>query len=151
LRDEPRADLGDLCDRAGIEHRDFLAEVTRELFPVMEEAKKFAHALSAGVVAKRLPKVVERGMIEAAKADGIADRHFIMQKEGFHIVPKGTNIQLQQVNQQAAGLPIFEDEVKDMAAALADEEVASDLLLGPGERDYIDTSVEEDETLESVP
>jgi hypothetical protein len=55
------------------------------------------------------------------------------------------------VNQQAAGLPIFEDEVKDMAAALADEEVASDLLLGPGERDYIDTSVEEDETLESVP
>jgi len=150
LRGSPGEDLGHLCEQAGIAQRDFLAEINRELFPVVDEAKKFAHTLSTGVVAQRLPKVVERGMIEAAKSDGIADRHFIMQKEGFHVAPKGTAINIQQVNQQASGLPVFEDEVKDMAEIFKAEGPADDHLIeGAVEGDYLDVSeeVESDLTL----
>lgn len=147
LRDNPGGDIGHLCDAVGLPQRDFLAEINRELFPVVDEAKKFAHTLSHAVVAQRLPKVVERGMIEAGKPDGIADRHFILQKEGYHIAPKGTAINIQQVNQQASGLPVFEDEVKEIADILDEDIAPADHQLGPGTGDYINV---EDEVEEDV-
>lgn len=142
MMNDTRADIGHLCDRVGIQQADFLAEITRELFPVADEAKKFAHALSSIVVAQRLPKVVERGMIEAAKPDGIADRHFVLQKEGYHIAPKGTVINMQQLNQTSAGSHVFEDEVASMDKIFDadDTDAIEGHLLPAGEGDFTDTS-----------
>lgn len=144
LLEDKHADLGHLCDKAGIAQRDFLAEINRELFPVVDEAKKFAHTLSHAVVAQRLPKVVERGMIEAAKADGVTDRHFILQKEGYHVAPKGTAINIQQVNQQASGLPVFEEEVGAMAGIFTQDTPDDRLLEGGDFDDAVVAEVEED-------
>ena len=139
-----KADIGSLCDKYEIAHKDFLADVVREAFPIADEALKLSHIISTKVVAQRLPKVVERGMLEAAKADGVTDRHFILQKEGFHVAPKGTVINMNQVNQQAAGLPIFEDEARSLSDMLAGE----DHLLEEGETDYVDAEeVEDKETV----
>jgi hypothetical protein len=131
---DKRADLGDLCTKHKIAHADFLARIVKESFPIADEALKLSHIISTKVVAQRLPKVVERGMIEAAKSDGVTDRHFILEKEGFHAARKGMNINLNQVNQQAAGLPIFEDEARSLSDMLAGD----DHQLTEGESDYIE-------------
>ena len=122
--EDKQCDLGDLCTKHEIAPQDFLADVNRTAYPVIEEAMKFARHIAQGIVAERLPKVVHRGMIEGAKADGVTDRHFTLQKEGFHATPKGMNINVsqQQINQQAAGLPIFEDQTKELADILKDNE-----------------------------
>jgi hypothetical protein len=138
-----KADLGDLCTKYKIAHADFLARIVKESFPIADEALKLSHIISTKVVAQRLPKVVERGMIEAAKSDGVTDRHFVLQKEGFHIAPKGTVINMNQVNQQAAGLPIFEDEARSLSDMLAGE----DHQLTEGEPDYIEAEEVEEETV----
>ena len=141
---DKKADIGTLCDKHEIAHKDFLADVVREAFPIADEALKLSHIISTKVVAQRLPKVVQRGMIEASKADGVTDRHFILQKEGFHVAPKGTVINMNQVNQQAAGLPIFEDEARSLSDMLAGE----DHLIEAGEQDYVDAEeVKEKETV----
>lgn len=140
----PSSDLGDLCEKHAIPPADFMASVTRAAFPFIEESMKFAHAVSTSIVAKRLPKVVERGMIEGGKAEGTVDRHFILQKEGFHIAPKGTNINIQNVNAQAAGIPTFEEETHSLSDILRVEE---DHLLAEGtlEQDFLEVETEEEE------
>lgn len=144
---DKRQDIGHLCREHNIAPQDFLADVNREAYPIIEEASKVAHGIARDIVTKRLPKVVDRGMIEAAKADGISDRHFTLQKEGFHVAPKGTVISLtqNQLNQQAAGLDDFSDEVKDMASILGESEP---LQLEEGERDYINAEIEVEEKVE---
>lgn len=140
LDGDRKQDLGLLCNQHEIAPQDFLADINREAFPVIEEAMKFARGIAQGIVAERLPKVVHRGMIEGAKADGVTDRHFTLQKEGFHVTPKGTNINVnqQQINQQAAGLPVFEDQTNELAQILKDDEP---LQLEAGE-DFIDADTE---------
>lgn len=142
--EHPKSDLGDLCEKHTIAPADFMAAVTRAAYPFMEESMKFAHAVSTSIVAQRLSKVVERGMIEGAKADGVHDRHFILQREGFHIAPKGTNINIQNVNAQAAGISTFEDETHSLSDILAVEE---DHLLTEGslEQDFLEVETEEEE------
>jgi len=141
-----RQDLGAICNTHNIPHNQFLADVMKEAYPVVDEALNLSKIISTKIVAKRLPKVVERGLLEGAKADGIADRHFILQREGFHVAPKGTNITLNQVNQQAAGLPSFEESTQEMASILADAdgEVLESHLLTEGDADYIGNEVEKD-------
>lgn len=136
-------DLGELCELYSIAPADFMANITRAAYPFMEESMKFAHAVSTQIVAKRLSKVVERGMIEGAKADGTIDRHFILQKEGFHIAPKGTNIHIQNVNAQAAGIPSLEEETHSLNDILATEE---DHLLSEGtlDQDFLEAELEEE-------
>lgn len=139
---DKKADLGDLCTKHKIAPVDFLARIVKESFPIADEALKLSHIISTKVVAQRLPKVVERGMIEAAKSDGVTDRHFVLQKEGFHVAPKGTVINMNQINQQAAGLPVFEDEARSLSDMLAGD----DHQLTEGEQDYIEAEeVEEAE------
>lgn len=134
-----RVDLGKLCEQFSIAPADLLADVNRAAYPVIEEASLLARGIAQGIVSKRLPKVVERGLLEGAKPDGIADRHFTLQKEGFHVAPKGTVISMNQINQQAAGLPSFEDETKSLADILTvDGAVVEDNLLETGETDYIE-------------
>lgn len=137
-----RQDLGHLCRKHAIAPQDFLADINRAAYPAIDEAMHFARGIAQGIVAERLPKVVHRGMIEGAKADGVADRHFTLQKEGFHVAPKGTTINLtqNQLNQQAAGLTPFEDDVREMAEILKDEEGPLELTEGDGE--YIDVETE---------
>lgn len=136
-------DLGDLCETYKIQPAEFMAEVNKEAFPFTEEAVKLAHTVSTAIVAKRLPKVVERGMIEGAKRDGTVDRHYILQKEGFHVAPKGTTINLNQVN--AGGVPSFEEETRELSSILQAEE---DHLLGPAEEEEF---IEVNEEVEEVP
>lgn len=133
-----RQDLGKLCDTHGIKHADFLAQIIKEAFPVVDEAMKLSHLISTGVVAKRLPRVVERGMIEAAKSDGVADRHFILQKQGFHVAPKGVSINMNQVNAGNGGLPNFEDETRalsDILSESVDGQLIEDVQLTEGDDD----------------
>lgn len=140
----PTQDLGNLCEQHQISPADFMAAVTRAAFPFIEESMKFAHAVSTSIVAKRLSKVVERGMIEGAKADGVVDRHFTLQKHGFHVAPKGTNINIQNVNAQAAGIPTLEEETRSLNDILA---VEDDHLLTEGalEQDFLEVETEEEE------
>lgn len=141
--EDKKQDLGDLCRKHNIAPQDLMADVNRAAYPILEEAMAFARGIAQGIVAERLPKVVNRGMIEASKSDGIADRHFTLQKEGFHVAPKGTTINLtqNQLNQQAAGLPNFSDDVKDMAALLGEDEPLA--LEAGDETDYIDSEISE--------
>jgi hypothetical protein len=143
-----KSDIGTLCTTHGIPHAEFLSTIVKESYAITEEALNFSHAISTGIVAARLPKVVERGMIEGAKADGIADRHFTLQKEGFHVAPKGVNISMTQMNANAAGLPNFEDETRALSDILSttDGTLVEDHLLGAGDQDYVDAELEtEDE------
>lgn len=135
-----KQDLGHLCRKHEIAPQDFLADLNREAYPVIDEAMKFAHGISRSIVAAGLPQVVHRGMKEGAKRDGVTDRHFVMQNEGFHVAPKGTVISLtqNQLNQQAAGLEDFSDEVKDMASILGESEP---LQLEEGETDYVEAEL----------
>ncbi len=137
-------DLGELCNRHKIPHAKFLARIVEEAYPIADELLNLSKVISTKVVAARLPKVVERGMIEGAKADGVADRHFTLQKEGFHVAPKGMSISLNQINQTAAGLPSFEDHTRSISDVLADD----DHLLEPAETDFIDGEVEDEVEIE---
>ena len=139
-------DLGDLCEQHNVPPAEFLAEINKEAFPFIEESMKLAHTVSTQIVAKRLPKVVERGLIEGAKKEGIQDRHFILQKEGFHVAPKGATISINNVNAQAGGLPSFEDETKELSDIL---QIEDDHLLTEGETDFIEAE-EEEEIVEKV-
>lgn len=141
-----KADLGALCTTHNIEHADFLATVMKTAYPLIDEAMKLSQMISTGIVAARLPRVVERGMIEGAKRDGIADRHFTLQKEGFHVAPKGVSINMNQVNASAAGLPNFEDETRQLSDILAvDGELLEDHLLEAGETEYVEDEIEVEE------
>lgn len=134
-----KQDLGNLCTTHSIEHAEFLSLIMKMAYPVMDEALKLSHMISTGIVAARLPKVVERGYIEAGKRDGVADRHFVLQKEGFHVAPKGMNISLNQINANAAGLPSFEDSIKELDDILSvDGELLEDHLLEAGDENYIE-------------
>lgn len=142
---DPKADLGELCEQFHIQPADLLADVNRAAYPVLEEANKLARGIAQGVVNQRLAKVVERGMLEASKKDGVADRHFTLQREGFHIAPKGVSISMNQVNATAAGIPSFEDETKELSDILTvDGEVINDLQLSEGESDYVECEEEEE-------
>lgn len=146
--DHKRSDLGDLCTTHGIDHAEFLATIMKTAYPLIDEAMKLSHLISTGIVAARLPKVVERGMIEAGKADGVADRHFTLQKEGFHVAPKGMNISLNQINANAAGLPSFEDETRALSDILSvDGALIEDGLLTEGETEYVEVEEELEEQL----
>jgi hypothetical protein len=147
---DKKIDLGVLCERHKIPPAEFLADVNKIAFSVTDEAMLLSKAISTKIVAAHLPKVVKRGMLEGAKADGIADRHFTLQQQGFHVAPKGVNISMNQVNQQQAGLPSFEDDTKDLANILADVdgEVVEDRLLTEGTTEYV-SEIEHD--LEEVP
>ncbi len=139
-------DLGTLCNLHKIPHAKFLARIVEEAFPIADEALNLSKVLSTKIVAARLPKVVERGMIEGAKADGVTDRHFTLQKEGFHVAPKGMSINLNQINAQAAGLPSFEDHTRSIADVLADDAH----LLEEGETDFIEAELESEDTKEII-
>jgi len=148
-----KQDIGDLCMRYEISPAGFLGAVNEEAYPVVEEATKTAHMLSREIINARLPNVVKRGMIEGAKADGIADRHFTLQKEGFHVAPKGTIISMTQMNQQAAGLQSFEDSTKELNDILTVDGAIEedDHLLTEGETEYIDVESEINADLERIP
>ncbi len=139
---DKKQDIGHLCRQFEIPPQDALADINREAYPILDEASKMAHGIARGIINKRLPKIVERGAIEAAKSDGVADRHFTLQKEGFHVAPKGTVISMTQVNAQAAGLNDFSDDVKEMASILGSSEP---LELESGEEtDFIEAELAED-------
>lgn len=134
-----RQDLGKLCDIHKIGHAEFLARIVKESFPVVDEALKLSHLISTGIVAARLPRVVQRGLVEGAKSDGVADRHFILQKEGFHVAPKGVSINMNQVNAGNGGLPNFEDETRALSDILSvDGALVENALLTDGDEDYIE-------------
>lgn len=137
-------DLGTLCEKHSIAPADFLADINREMYPIADEAMKFAKTLATGIIAQRLPKVVERGMIEGAKADGVVDRHFTLQKEGFHIAPKGTQINIQQQNVAAAGLQSFEDQTRELNDIFSSEVEEDHLLEAGQEPDYIEAELREE-------
>lgn len=140
---DKKIDIGDLCNRHSIPHADFIARIVKEAYPITDELMNLSKIMSTKIVAARLPNVVKRGMIEGAKTFGVADRHFTLQNEGFHVAPKGTNINLTQVNQQAAGLPSFEDETRSLSNILADAD-AEILELTEGETEYVETEVEKE-------
>lgn len=144
---DKKQDLGHLCRAHEIAPQDFLADINRAAYPVIDEALRFAHGISRGIVAAGLPKVVHRSMIEGKKADGVADRHFTLQNEGFHVAPKGTVISMTQVNQIAAGLDDFSDEVKDMASILGED---VPLELEAGEVDYVEAELVENSVEEQL-
>lgn len=135
-----RTDLADLCDEVGLPYADFFAEINREMYPFTEQASKFARATSVAIVGRHLPRVVERGMLEAAKPEGIADRHYHLQNEGFHVAPKGINLQMNQVQgMQMQGLPSFEDAAKKVDGALQQPQLTE------GDEEYIDLDMIEEE------
>lgn len=134
-------DLGDLCEAHKVAPAEFMAEVNKEAFPFVSEALNLAHTISTSIVAKKLPRVVERGMIEGAKKDGIADRHQILMKEGFHVAPKGPTINMNQVN-MGGNVPSFEDETRELSSILQPE------VLGPaGEHEFIEVYEEVEEEI----
>lgn len=136
--DDKKQDLGALCNELQIPHATLLADVMKEAYPIVEEAMNLSKMISTGIVAARLPKVVERGLIEGAKREGITDRHFTLQNEGFHTAPKGMSINVNQ-NTINAGLPNFEDETRSLADILkqdsVDGAVIEDALLTEGDDD----------------
>lgn len=141
-------DIGDLCNKHGIPHADFLARIVKEAYPIVDEMLNMSRVISTKIIAAKLPHVVNAGMDEGAKSDGVTDRHFTLQKEGFHVAPKGMSINVNQVNQQAAGLPNFEDETRGLADILSQPD---ERLLTEGDADYIDAEFEESkEELQTV-
>ncbi len=139
-------DLGTLCEQCKIPPQDFLADINRAMYPLIDEAMNFAKGLATDIIAQRLPKVVQRGMIEGAKADGIADRHFTLQKEGFHTAPKGMMINVNQQNNTAAGIQSFEDQTKELNDILNADE---DHLLESGDA-FVEAELTEDLREEAV-
>lgn len=136
---DKRVDLGTLCEKCNIPPADFLADINREMYPVLDEAMQFAQGLATHEISKRLPTVAKRAGIEGSKVDGVFDRHQLLMKSGHHVAPKGTVISMNQINQQAAGLPSFEDETKSLADILTvNGAVVEDNLLETGETDYIE-------------
>lgn len=147
----PQLDLGLLCDRHKLPPADFLADINRVMYEITDEAMKFAKGVAQTIIAKRLPKVVERGLIEGAKADGIADRHFTLQKEGFHTAPKGTQINLNQQNLQlGGGASSFEDHTRELNEILGDAVPEDHLLDAANEKDFIEAEVAADMKEEQV-
>src|SRR6266404_9901169 len=61
--DDRKSDLGALCTKHGIGHAEFIGDVNKEAFPLVEESMKMSVIESQAVVAARLKKVVARGMI----------------------------------------------------------------------------------------
>jgi hypothetical protein len=146
---DKKLDLGALCNELKIPHATLLADVMKEAYPIIEEALNLSKMISTGIVAARLPKVVERSLIEGAKREGITDRHFTLQNEGFHTAPKGMSINVNQ-NQINAGLPNFEDETKSLADILRSEvdgAVIETALLTEGDDDEFVEIEEEKEII----
>lgn len=146
-----RGDLGQLCRTHSIPPEQFLADVVKAAYPITDEAINLSKVISRHHVARMLPKVVERGLKEGAKAEGVVDRHQTLMAEGFHLAPKGGMvINMNQVNQQAAGLSAFEEETRELTSILSGAADEDHLLEGVAETDYIEVEEVEEEK-EKVP
>jgi hypothetical protein len=144
---DPTLDLGDLCLKHKILPVEFWTDINKEMFPVADEALKFGSAMATHEIAKRMGAIGRRAAIEGTKAEGVFDRHQLLMKTGQHLAPKAASININQVNQQAAGLPSFEDETKELASILSGE-VTEDHLLTEGETEYVECeTVEERERI----
>lgn len=138
-----RGDLGELCRKHEIAPEQFLSDVVKAAYPITDEAINLSKIISRQTVAKMLPKVVERGLKEGAKAAGVVDRHQTLMAEGFHLAPKGQTINVNQFNQTAVVGNSFEEETKELALILKGDSEER-LLEGMSEEsDFIEVGEEE--------
>lgn len=92
--------LDDLCEKSDISFKELLSEVTAEAF-------EHNANLSTLIAAVSHPKIVEKTVHFAEKADGFKDREMLHKHAKFLPIPKGstTNIGFSALMSSGAGLP----------------------------------------------
>lgn len=128
------------CKQAKIKPEDFLGDIVNLAFKHGQNTAKL-------VASTMLPKVVQRAYKEGAKASGIDDRMAIMRNEGFAPTPKGTTINVnQQTNVENSGLSSFEDETREIASIMSDDDAIDvefePLQLEPASTEFLGADVE---------
>ena len=123
-----------LAQQAGISPRILIEAVAGEAF---EQGVNVANLIAA----HHLPEVVRESVKVAVTRKGVKDREMLMQHHGFLPVPKGTTINIQNIQRGGmSDLPDFEQSVVSLGEAARSVE-----RLPEGSEGTIDVEPEEEE------